>query len=119
MFNFRTRTRPGGLIAGEATPPSSGLIYFTKKFSLSYDLREGKKSTPVRAGAPARKLASDRAGVGFLFDTGDGGARIAVLAKFDLCQVEEITSNKRNADWMGWVRQGGEGYLQSDSFKFA
>ena len=94
-------------------PPSRKLILQRKRFALSYDLREGKKSTPVRAGAPARELASDRAGVEFLFDTGDAGARSSVLAKFDPLQVRRIASQRRSGDRMGWVRQGGEGIARN------
>ena len=79
-------------------------------FLPSYDLREGKKSTHGRSGAPARKLASDRAGVEFLSETGDVGARSSVLAKLDWWQIECVTSHKHDADRMGWVRQGGEGF---------
>ena len=80
------------------------------RFLPSYDLREGKKSTPERSGAPARKLASEWAGVEFLSETGDAGARPSILTKLELEQVERISSHKRSGNRMGWVRQGGEGY---------
>lgn len=54
----------------DATPPPSRLNFKVNFFPLSYDLLEGKKSTPVRTGAPVRELATGRAGVEFLLDAG-------------------------------------------------
>lgn len=54
--------------------PCKYLIIKGYDFALSYDLKEGKKSTPVRSVALVSKLANDRAGVEFLIDAGDVGA---------------------------------------------
>ena len=50
---------------------------------LSYDLMEDKKSTHVRTGALASKLATGWAGVDFLIDAGDVGACFSDSAKLD------------------------------------
>ena len=61
-----------------------------RKFVLSNDLLEGKKSTPVRTGALVRKLATGRAGVEFLIDAGDEGACLSDNAKLDSVLVKFV-----------------------------
>lgn len=85
------------------------LFSLAPNFALSNDLQEDKKSTPVRSVALSIELANDRAGVEFLFDAGDVGACTYDSATLAPLPGEDITSHKRNADRMGWVRQGGEG----------
>ena len=83
------------------------LILKTVKFALSYDLLEGKKSTPGRTGAPARKLASGRAGVEFFLDT-DGAAGRSSDAEVcaSLGSGLDRSDTRSGSGWGGSGREG-------------
>lgn len=76
-------------------------------FALSYDLQEGKKSTPVRTGALVSKLATGRAGVEFLIDAGDVGACFSDIAKLDPMLVKSVFPT--SGTLTGWGGSGREG----------
>ena len=91
----------------DATPPSNPLKLLARNFALSYDLLEGKKSTPVRTGALVRKLATGRAGVEFLIDAGDGGACFSDGAKLDPMLARSVLAT--SGTLTGWGGSGREG----------
>ena len=98
----------------DAPPLSKYLILDVRKFLFSNDLLEGKKSTSVRTAAPLERLADGRAGVEFFLDTDGTAGRPSILARVAAVAGYRRTSYKWDADQMGWVRQGGEGFV---SFK--
>ena len=105
--------RPPGIIAGEAPPLGKSFGINAVKFSLSNDLREGKKSTPGRSGAPARELASEWAGVGFLLDTdGKAGRSPEFRSRASFGSVRD-RSARRSARPDG-VGQAGRGRLSPE-----
>ena len=78
-----------------------------ENFAPSYDLLEGKKSTSVRTGALARKLATGRAGVEFLIDAGDEGACFSDDAKLE--PMLEWSVLAMSGTLTGWGGSGREG----------
>lgn len=91
----------------DATPPPSRLNFKVNFFPLSYDLLEGKKSTPVRTGALVRKLATGRAGVEFLIDAGDVGACLSDGANLEPLLVKSVlTTSETLTGWGGSGREG-------------
>jgi hypothetical protein len=79
---------------------------------LSYDLQEGKKSTPGRTGAPARKLASGRAGVEFFLDTdGAAGRSFNVEVGASVGLGLDRPDTRSGPGWGGSGREG-KGYPQ-------
>lgn len=94
-------------------PPFNPLKSLARNFALSYDLEEGKNSTPVRSVALVRKLANDRAGVEFLTDTGDEGACFFIGPSFaSLLVMFVLTTSETLTGWGGSGREG-KGYPQS------
>ena len=91
----------------EATPLLNLLESLAPKFVPSYDLLEGKKSTPVRTGALVRKLATGRAGVEFLIDAGDEGACFSDDAKLEPTLARSILAT--SGTLTGWGGSGREG----------
>ena len=68
---------------------------------------EGKKSTPVRTGAPVRELATGRAGVEFLLDAGDVVACSFNVATGDWCRAQgDLATDAAAKGWGGSGREG-------------
>lgn len=97
----------------DATPPLKLLKLLIYKFALSYDLKEGKKSTPERTRALIRELANGRAGVEFLFDAGDAGARPSNSVKLGRC--EDRAACITSGTLIGWGGSSREGKVSRET----
>jgi hypothetical protein len=96
----------------ECAPPLhkhlESLINF---FPISYDLLSLRKIHPRPAGS-ARQEAGDRTDGGGVFATVGEAGRSSVLTKIATVAGIVALRHERDAGWMGWVRQGGEGFSQ-------
>ena len=107
MANLWSRMTHPCVTSYDAPPPFNPLESLARKFVLSNDLLEGKKSTPVRTGALVRKLATGRAGVEFLIDAGDEGACFSNDAKLEPMLARSVFAT--SGTLTGWGGSGREG----------